>query len=82
MSVGDLAAVADFFSFIHISDGVKIKETQSPALVGERPRGGGNGSRANSLANTVRGRTDVRASCEATSSFGELGRSNAQHGNP
>ena len=40
------------FSFFHsCSDGVKIKETQSPALVGERPRGGGNGSRAKKLAN-------------------------------
>ena len=37
-SVGGLAAVADFFHH-SCSDGVKIKETQSPALVGERPRG-------------------------------------------
>ena len=42
------------------------------SLVGEGPRGGGNRSRANRLANPSRGRTDVRASCEATSSFGEL----------
>ena len=37
--------------FIHsCSDGVKIYETQSTAPVGERPRGGGNESRANRLA--------------------------------
>ena len=40
-----------FILFIHALMVSKTKETQSPALVGERPRGGGNESRANKLAN-------------------------------
>ena len=77
-----VAMVAMVF-FIHsCSDGVTIKETQSPALVGGRPRGGGNGPRAHRLADPSEVALTVRASCEATSSFGELRGSNAQHGNP